>query len=193
MLGHHEGADVETGEPVYIRSVAELSSHDAATIRRVRHAIDIARSAAVVNCPTLVQLLDYADRTVDTYGFGDSYDVVTAAWEWGECVLLDELCSGAYVAAELASGVEAGVTYALECLHAAGLVHSDVAPNNIVRVAGVWKLADLDNTVRANEPITGVPAKAYRLDGCGVGDPANRAMDEHGLRVVLERIAAGAS
>ena len=132
-------------------------------------AIEIARLPVVVNCPTIVQLLDYEDTTVDLHGFGDNYDCVTAAWEWGDRVLIDELVEGEYEATELAADVEAGVGQALACLHAEGLVHSDVAPNNIVRVGDVWKLADLDNTVREGDQITGVPRPAYLLDGMDVG------------------------
>lgn len=109
-----------------------------------------------MSCATIVQLVDYEDRRVDACGFGDDYDVVRAVWEWGKLVLLDELRCGSYAADELAEGVEAGVGASLACLHAAGLVHSDVAPNNVVRVGGVWKLADLDHVVREDEPITGL-------------------------------------
>lgn len=40
--------------------------------------------------------------------------------------------------------VERNVSEALRLLHSLGHVHCDVAPNNILRVGGVWKLADLD-------------------------------------------------
>lgn len=151
-----------------------------------------ARSAAVVDCPTIVQLVDYEDHTVDVYGFGDNYDVVAAAWEWGDSVLLDELARGDYASDELASDVEAAVDAALACLHAAGLVHSDVAPNNVVRVRGEWKLADLDQVIREGEPITGLPREPspYRLPGADVGQPARRELDTYGLRTLVERIRA---
>jgi hypothetical protein len=56
----------------------------------------------------------------------------------------------------------------------------------------VWKLADLENTVPPeNEPIRGLPREPFRLPGVDIGDPARREMDEHGLRAVLARIAAG--
>jgi hypothetical protein len=193
MFGHHEGVNVETGARVYIRWVDNLSPDDRDEIERVRHAIEIARTTAVVSCPTIVQLLDYEDRRVDVYGFGDDYEVVTAAWEWGELVLLDELCRGGDAGDKLAADVDAGVGAALACLHAADLVHSDVAPNNIVRVGGVWKLADLDHVVREDEPITGLPREPYRMPALDIGDAARREMDEHGLRAVLERISRGSS
>jgi hypothetical protein len=190
MGGHHEGADVESGEPVYVREAQGLSPHDAPTLDRVRHAIAIARLPVVANCPTIVRLLDYEDKTNPGYGFGD-HDVVRSVWQWGERVLLDEIVAGAYDASVLAAEVEVAIGTALACLHSAGLVHSDVAPNNIVRVAGVWKLADLDNVVREGEPVTGVPQDRCRVDDVDVGDLARREMDEHGLRAVVERIISG--
>jgi serine/threonine protein kinase len=36
---------------------------------------------------------------------------------------------------------------ALEALHALGYIHCDVAPNNVLEVEGVWKLADLGGCV----------------------------------------------
>lgn len=193
MSGHHQGIDVETGDPVYVRHVAELTEFDVEDMRRVRHAITVAQLPAVRGCPTLVQLIDFEDRMVDGAGFHEDWGVVTAAWEWGEVVLLDELRGGAYARDTLAADVAAGVGPALAALHVTGLVHSDVAPNNVVRVDGVWKLADLDHVVRVGEPITGLPREPspYRLPGADFGQPARSELDEHGLRTLLERIAAG--
>jgi hypothetical protein len=189
MAGHHEGVDVEREEPVYIRTVAGLTPDDVPDVHRVRRAVEIARMAVVVECPTIVQLVDFEDKAVNTYGFGANYPVVTSAWEWGDRVLVEELLAGGYDAAELPGDVAAGVGGALACLHAASLVHSDIAPNNIIRVGGVWKLADLDNIVPEGEPITGLPGDdTYRLAGMDVGKAARREMDEYGLRAVLERI-----
>ena len=47
--------------------------------------------------------------------------------------------------------VERNVSVALRLLHSLGHVHCDVAPNNILRVGGVWKLADLDACRRRDE------------------------------------------
>jgi hypothetical protein len=193
MFGHYKGVDLERGEPVYVRAVDELSSGYADSVRRVRHAITVAGMPAVADCAAIVQLIDYEDRRLDLYGWGDDYAVVKAAWEWGEPVLLDELSRGDYAPRELSADVEAGLAAALACLHAAGLVHSDVAPNNVVRVAGVWKLADLDNVVREGQPITGLPREPsrYRMPGVEIGDLARPEIDHHGLGAILERITSG--
>lgn len=191
MAGHYEGVD-EDGQPVYIRSAAELSPIDAPTVRRVRHAIDVARHEAVRGCRSIVQLIDHDDQVVEVYGFGANYDVVSAAWEWADRVLLDELIACDGDREQLAASVEATVGAALTCLHAAGSIHSDVAPNNVVRVGGVWKLADLDSVVKEGEPIIGMPKDPrYRLPAVDVGDPARREMDEYGLRAILSEIVAG--
>src|SRR5439155_10805504 len=44
-----------------------------------------------------------------------------------------------------AVALETNVRAALQVLHRSGFVHLDVAPHNILRVGGRWKLADLDS------------------------------------------------
>jgi serine/threonine protein kinase len=192
MPGHHRGLDLERGEPVYVRAVAGLSPEDVDDLGRARHAIDVGRTAALADCSTIARLIDYADERVETYGYGDPYEVVHSAWEWGDRVLLDELCDGQYDSQSLAASVGESIGAAIECLHAVGLVHSDVAPNNIVCVRGTWKLADFDHTVREGERVTGVPKRAYLLEGVAVGTPARREADDYALSVVLDRIRSRA-
>ena len=68
-------------------------------------------------------------------------------------------------------------------------MHSDVAPNNIVRASGVWKLIDLNQVAREGEPVTGLPkAGRYVLDSVQLGDPARPEMDTHGLSAILAEI-----
>lgn len=43
---------------------------------------------------------------------------------------------------EDATAIEANVGAALATLHALDLVHCDVAPNNVLRVNGMWKLGE---------------------------------------------------
>ena len=43
---------------------------------------------------------------------------------------------------DMARIVLKGLATALQHMHACGLVHGDVKPRNVVRIAGVWKLID---------------------------------------------------
>jgi serine/threonine protein kinase len=76
----------------------------------------------------------------------------------------------------------------LATLHQLGLVHSDVAPNNVLSVAGAWKLADLDNCVEAGQPLTRFPREPYRHPDAVPGAPADPIFDLFGLRRIIERL-----
>jgi hypothetical protein len=77
-------------------------------------------------------------------------------------------------------------------VHGAGLVHCDVAPSNIVRVEGRWKLADFDVCVPAGEPTVGQPPlERYRTPGRDVGAPARPQFDWDGLRAVVAQVRGG--
>jgi hypothetical protein len=191
MPGCHPGTD-DRGEPVFVRVVRGFAPvQDAGKLRRARHAIEVAQGAAVIECPTLVQLIDFEDREAEADEFGGPYATVSSAWQWGERVLLDVIDDGRYAGSALAANIERNIGAALGCLHRAGLVHSDVAPNNIVEVGGMWKLADFDQVVRVGDPVTGLPRSTmYVLDGTAIGVPATPAMDQHGLQTMLDAIRA---
>lgn len=192
LFGHHRGID-EEGEPVYIRVVDAIDPiQHAGKLVRIRRAIAAAQIEPVAACPTIVRLIDYDEQVIDTHGFGEPYEIVRAVWEWGERVLLDALHQTVDDRGALADAVEQTIGAALDRLHDAGLVHSDVAPNNIIEVRGTWKLADLDNVVRVGKPVTGLPrARRYRLDGVDIGTSAAPEIDHHGLQVVVGEIRRG--
>lgn len=83
------------------------------------------------------------------------------------------------------AAVNENVGEALRALHKLGVVHCDVAPNNILRVCGEWKLIDLDSCVSVGSPAIRRPNAAYchpdRKDGSA---PARPAWDEYGLEQV---------
>jgi serine/threonine protein kinase len=114
---------------------------------------------------------------------GSSYRV----FEWADVALHDLLAGYApALRGPLADGVEDALRDALRAVHAAGLVHGDVAPNNVVRVAGRWKLADFDVCVPEGAPTVGQPRLGrYVTPGREVGQPARCAFDWDGLRALL--------
>ncbi|GIF14322.1 serine/threonine-protein kinase [Actinoplanes teichomyceticus] len=116
-----------------------------------------------------------------------------------------ELLSGETVAARLCDGpvpwpaaaaVGAAVAAALAAAHAAGVVHRDIKPGNVMLCRGGVKLLDFGISATAGEPddddtgaTFGTPAYAApeRLDG----EPAEPATDLYGLGVLLFEMVAG--
>ncbi len=114
-------------------------------------------------------------------------------FEWADTTLAELLpdCP-ASLRPTLAGVLEDELSAALRAVHAAGLVHCDVAPNNVVRVEGRWKLADFDVCVPAGEPTVGQPQpERYRTPGREVGMPARPQFDWDGLRAVLAQVRGG--
>ncbi|WIM93930.1 serine/threonine-protein kinase [Actinoplanes oblitus] len=116
-----------------------------------------------------------------------------------------ELLAGETVAARLCDGpvpwpaaaaVGAAVAGALAAAHAAGVVHRDIKPGNVMLCEGGVKLLDFGISATAGEPddddtgaTFGTPAYAApeRLDG----KPAEPATDLYGLGVLLFEMVAG--
>ncbi|WP_436529890.1 protein kinase domain-containing protein [Actinoplanes sp. HUAS TT8] len=116
-----------------------------------------------------------------------------------------ELLAGETVAARLCDGpipwpaaaaVGAAVAGALAAAHAAGVVHRDIKPGNVMLCQGGVKLLDFGISAGVGEPddddtgaTFGTPAYAApeRLDG----KPAEPATDLYGLGVLLFEMVAG--
>jgi serine/threonine protein kinase len=80
------------------------------------------------------------------------------------------------------------VRHALDVLHGIGFVHMDVAPNNILRVEGTWKLADLDSCVPRGTPSArGAINQRYLHPDREGAVPARDEFDDYGLEQVLAR------
>jgi serine/threonine protein kinase len=78
---------------------------------------------------------------------------------------------------------------ALGVLHGLRLVHSDVREDNVLRVDGAWKLADLGGVVEEGAPIVALQkSPEYVRPGAGMGLPADPANDTYALAVVLEHV-----
>ncbi|MFC7530649.1 protein kinase [Actinoplanes sp. GCM10030250] len=116
-----------------------------------------------------------------------------------------ELLAGETVAARLVDGpmpwgeavsIGTAVAEALAAAHAAGVVHRDIKPGNVMLCPGGVKLLDFGISAAAGEPddddtgaTFGTPAYAApeRLDG----KPAEPATDLYGLGVLLFEMVAG--
>jgi len=98
-------------------------------------------------------------------------------------------------AKRVAGEVEANVTAALAVLHALRYVHLDVAPNNIFRVAGVWKLGDLDSCAKSGALARRHPVNERWLHPDRIENPvevrARREFDRYGLAEVLTALREG--
>ncbi|EYF04706.1 serine/threonine-protein kinase [Chondromyces apiculatus] len=112
-------------------------------------------------------------------------------------VALDELLGrGSALPPEAAVGVGRDLARALSALHAAGWVHGDVTPSNvIVDDAGEARLLDLGIARRAGErrdEVAGKPGYvAPEAALAGTGSVASTAEDTYGLGVVLAECVLG--
>lgn len=162
-------------------------------VDRMRTAIALAREPAIRSCTTIRQLLDVHETEPKTSGARSAPGVLAEIWEWAafgldDWLRYDDRESGSSIVDE----VVANVTRALEVLHGLGIIHSDVAPSNILRVDGMWKLGDLDSCARLGEPVSRGPMaerKRYQHPDRRVGPTAAREeFDWWGLEQVRAKL-----
>jgi serine/threonine protein kinase len=146
-------------------------------IARARQAIDVFRRPEVREAPTIRQLIDIFEND----------HVLVLVYEWADESLHERLGGGHLAGAE-AKRIEANVSAALAVLHGLGLAHCDVAPNNVLDVGGVWKLADLDNCVTFGKPVTSFPPERYRHPEAVPGASADAVFDLYGLEQIGKRL-----
>jgi hypothetical protein len=158
-------------------------------VDRTRHAIAIARLPAIVAAPTIRRLLDSNETSAGTGEF-DPPAWLTTVWEWADLSLDDFLHSPDGDPGEVADAVEVNVGAAFDVLHGVGLIHCDIAPNNVLRVDGQWKLADLDACVRRGEPAVRQHVGQFYVHPDRHSDvpPARDEFDHYGLQRILERL-----
>ncbi len=173
--------------------VGSLTVKVTTEVERMRTAIALAREPAVRSCTTIRQLLDVHETKPNTNGERAAPGVLAEIWEWAafgldDWLRHDDRGSGSSIVDEVA----ANVTGALEVVHGLGIVHCDVAPSNILRVEGTWKLGDLDSCVRLGERVSRGPMaerKRYQHPDRRKGPtPARQEFDWWGLEQVLAKL-----
>jgi serine/threonine protein kinase len=159
----------ESDNPVFVKRFHDADLDDVARMMQEFECLKV-----LADCPNVIRLV----------GAGQ-----TRTEDW--CLVFemaDTVLEGQAPSAELAESIRRDIGAALECVHGHDLVHSDVAPNNIVRVDGAWKLTDFDNCVPRGRATSGQPASArYLAPGRQCGDAADPAFDLYGLDAVVEQ------
>jgi hypothetical protein len=162
----------------------------------MRRAIEVARIPEVTLAPTIRRFLDLRETQDETMRIGDEdqtfHGSLWSMWEWADVSLHDYVNAPGDDVSDVATDVERNVSEALRLLHGVGYVHCDVAPNNILRVDGVWKLADLDACRRQDEYADRYPREErYRHPDLHDDRPVALAREEfdwHGLEQVVREL-----
>jgi serine/threonine protein kinase len=172
--GWQEGRE---NERVFVQRVAggDLFDDDREHLRR---AMRIARLPKIGSCPFVLRAIDVAEPW-DSFFF---FELAEGS--------LQELGHRGLTPSEAAS-LRTTIGEALAATHAAGYVHCDVKPDNILRVDDVWKLADFGGAVPIGEPVDVLPRdKQFVQPGITFGAHASTAIDRFALTAVLEWLEA---
>jgi serine/threonine-protein kinase len=181
----HLAYDTELGRPVALKLMADHCADDAAF--RARFARE-ARAAARLSHPNIVQVFDIGEEA--------GLPFIVMEYVEGE-TLGDTLARERRVAPERAVEIARECCAGLACAHAAGLVHRDIKPQNLlVTTDGTIKIADfgvahaLDQT---RLTLTGsiVGTARYLAPEQTTGGPITPAADVYALGVVLYELLAG--
>ncbi len=177
--------DTELGRPVALKLMADHCADDAAF--RARFARE-AQAAARLSHPNIVQVFDIGEDA--------GLPFIVMEYVEGE-TLGDTLARERRVAPDRAVEIAKECCAGLACAHAAGLVHRDIKPQNLlVTSGGAIKIADfgvahaLDQT---RLTLTGsiVGTARYLAPEQTGGGPITPAADVYALGVVLYELLAG--
>jgi serine/threonine protein kinase len=163
---------------------AELASDDQAADRLQREA----RSAARLNHPRIVSVFDA--------GLANGTPYLVMEYVEGR-TLAEELADHGRLSPERATSIAAGIAEALSAAHAAGVVHRDVKPANVLLVDGdEVKVADFGIARAAEEdtitnPSAVVGSAPYLSPEQARGESADARSDLYGLGVVVYEMLVG--
>ncbi|HVW80096.1 MAG TPA: Stk1 family PASTA domain-containing Ser/Thr kinase [Mycobacteriales bacterium] len=141
VIGHggmaevHRGRDVRLGRPVAIKLLRRDLARDPTFQARFRRE---AQSAASLNSPSIVAVYDTGEDVVD----GVTTPYIVMEYVEGR-TLRDILAAEGRLLPRRALETTAAVCMALEQAHAAGIVHRDIKPGNVmVTTSGEVKVTD---------------------------------------------------
>jgi serine/threonine protein kinase len=144
---HYEGVAADDGSHAWIHRLEKGSLWDD-EVELMRTAISVACEAPVAASSVICRLLDVNETKPKNIGGVEKTAYLSAIWEFAD-ISLDDFIEKPDCDRELvAQAVSKDVADALDVLHNIGFIHLDVAPNNIVRVDRIWKLADLGSCTR---------------------------------------------
>jgi eukaryotic-like serine/threonine-protein kinase len=185
MASVHLGCDVELDRPVAVKLIGEaLADDESFRARFLREA----RIAAGLSHPNVVQIYDVGEE------YGRPFIVME--YVEGETLAQELARAGPLPPAEaVAQGVD--VCAGLEHAHAAGLVHRDIKPRNLLRRSdGVVKITDFgiahagDGT-RLTETGSVMGTAAYIAPEQATGEKVTAAADLYALGAVLYELLTG--
>jgi eukaryotic-like serine/threonine-protein kinase len=180
--------DIRTGSTVAVKRLHPGTAADPAARARLRREIEAAR--AVVH-PAAVRILDAG---IDD----DSPWLVMDHVAGGS--LADRLATGTELPADDGARIGADVAGALSALHAAGIVHRDVTPSNILLpldggarladfgIARTWDGSALEDVTRTGDLVGTLRFVAPEVLA---GEPAGPAADVWALGAVLYEAVSG--
>ena len=135
MAEVHRGRDIRLGRDVAIKLLRSDLSRDPAFEGRFRRE---AQSAASLNSPSIVAVYDTGEGDVD----GTPTPYIVMEYVEGQ-TLRDMLAAEGRLLPQRALEITAAVCTALEQAHAAGIVHRDIKPGNVmVTTTGEVKVMD---------------------------------------------------
>ena len=173
---------------VAVKVLSAATAPEPALRERIRQE---ARVAAQLHHPNIVEVFDYGEVA----GEYEDANVPFVVMELVEGRSLTELLADGPLPWRDAVRIGAQVASALATAHAAGVVHRDVKPGNIMVTKSGVKLVDFGISAKAGAPdetdgeVLGTPAylAPERLDG----GPVRVASDVYGLGLLLYRMLAG--
>jgi eukaryotic-like serine/threonine-protein kinase len=180
------GEDTVLGRPVAVKLIRAEFAGDAETLARFR---DEARHAAAVSHPGIAHVYDYGESGPARLPF--------IVMELVDGPSLTQLLAGGPLDVSRVLDVVAQAAAALAAAHAAGLVHRDIKPGNLlIAPDGVVKITDFGIAHAADSvPLTrtgtliGTPA--YLAPERIAGSPGSPASDLYALGMVAYECLAG--